>query len=424
MNIDINNFNSKKVKKKVDILILGAGMIGLSLAYQISRKYKDLSILILDKESKIGMHNSGRNSGVLHAGIYYKPGSLRAKVCVEGAKRLKEWCLSEGLNVLNCGKVIVTQKIDQNKELDLLMDRAMKNGAKVEFIDNKDLKEISPFIRNATDKSIWSPNTCVVDPISILERLSYRIKEMGVKVGFNSKITDIDNDKNSVSFLRNGIENIIYYGHLFNCCGVNTDEVAKKFNISEDYKILPFKGIYWQLKSNKQFSFKTNIYPVPDLNLPFLGVHITPNLKGDIFLGPTAVPAFGKENYNGINGFDPLLTANFIGDLSFQMLKNLNGFRRYAAEQAFQGFKPFFVKAVQDLIPSIKSQDLIKSNKVGIRAQLFDIRKKELIQDFKLITVKNTTHVLNAISPAFTASFALADLIIERSKIFASSDKL
>ena len=149
-----------------------------------------------------------------------------------------------------------------------------------------------------------------------------------------------------------------------------------------------------------------------------MGVHITPNTEGDIFLGPTAIPAFGKENYEGIKGFDPFLTTSFLGNLSSQWLQNSNGFRRYALEQAFLGFKPFFLKAAKSLVPSLKSEDLIPSKKVGIRAQVFDIKKNKLVQDFKLVNAENSTHVLNAISPAFTASFALADVIIDESKIF------
>tara|TARA_Y100000991_G_scaffold194637_1_gene163385 strand:+ start:4833 stop:6059 length:1227 start_codon:yes stop_codon:yes gene_type:complete len=406
-----------KDKINTDILILGGGMVGLSLAYQLLKIHKGLSIKILDKEKKLGLHNSGRNSGVLHAGIYYEPGSLKAKVCVEGAKRLKEWCLSENLDVLQCGKIIVTQKNNQNNELNTLYDRALMNGAKVEFIDKKDLKKYSPLIYSATEKALWSPNTCVVEPKSILKRLSERLVDLGVEIIFNIKNLEINTEKNYVEISKEGLLEKVFYGHLFNCCGVHADEIAKKFNICENYKILPFKGLYWKLKSNKYYNFKTNIYPVPDLNVPFLGVHITPNTKGEIFLGPTAIPAFGKENYYGLKGFQPFLTAKFLQDLGIQWFLNKNGFRRYAREQALQGLKPIFLKSAQALIPSIKNEDLIKSSKVGIRAQLFDKNEGKLIQDFKLINHRNSTHVLNAISPAFTASFALADLIIERSPI-------
>ena len=406
-----------KVSKNHHILILGGGMVGLSLAHQIKKKDKKSQITIIEKEQKFGLHNSGRNSGVLHAGIYYEPGSLKAKVCVEGAKRLKEWCISEKLDVLQCGKIIVTQKKTQNIELNKLFERATKNGAEVEFIDKKDLKKHSSLIYNATEKALWSPNTCVVDPKSVLKRISEILINLGIEVRYNVKELNINIEKNYIEIYKKGIVEKLSYDHLFNCCGVHADEIAKKFNICENYKILPFKGLYWKLKSNKFYNFKTNIYPVPDLNVPFLGVHITPNTKGEIFLGPTAIPAFGKENYSGLKGFEPFATAKFLQDLGRQWILNKNGFRRYAKEQALQGLKPIFLKSAQSIIPSIKNEDLIKSSKVGIRAQLFDKKECKLIQDFKLINNQNSTHVLNAISPAFTASFALADLIIEKSTL-------
>ena len=291
----------KSLNNNVDILIIGGGMVGLSLAHQISRNFKDLSIFILDKEISLGLHNSGRNSGVLHAGIYYKPFSLRAKVCVDGAKRLKEWCISEDLKILNCGKLIVTQNENQISDLNLLFKRAQKNGANVKLIGKEEVKNHSPLIYSATEKSIWSPNTCVVNPKSVLKRLTERVKEMGVKIICGTKILQVNASKRIISYsLKNGEAINCNYGHLFNCCGVNSDYIARKFDVTQRYKILPFKGIYWKLKSNKNFAIKTNIYPIPDLNLPFLGVHITPSLSGDIFLGPTAIPAFGKENYYGL----------------------------------------------------------------------------------------------------------------------------
>tara|TARA_Y100000589_G_scaffold133659_2_gene127685 strand:+ start:15358 stop:16587 length:1230 start_codon:yes stop_codon:yes gene_type:complete len=404
-------------RRTYDILILGGGMVGLSLAHQIKKKDKNLSIKIIDKEEKLGLHNSGRNSGVLHAGIYYEPGSLKAKVCVEGAQRLKQWCLDENLDVLKCGKVIVTQKKTQNNELDKLFKRAKKNGAKVEFIDKKELKKHSSLIYNATEKALWSPNTCVVDPKSVLKKLGEKLFDLGIVIEFNLNNFKINVEQNYIEIQKKGTVEKLFYGHIFNCCGVHADEIARKFNICEDFKILPFKGLYWKLRSNNHYDFKTNIYPVPDLNVPFLGVHITPNTKGEIFLGPTAIPAFGKENYSGLKGFEPLLTVTFLKDLGKQWILNKNGFRRYAREQALQGIKPIFLKSAQSLIPSLKNEDLIKSSKVGIRAQLFDKKEGNLIQDFKLVNYKNSTHVLNAISPAFTASFALADLIIEKSPL-------
>ena len=160
-------------------------------------------------------------------------------------------------------------------------------------------------------------------------------------------------------------------------------------------------------------NFKTNLYPVPDLNVPFLGVHVTPSLEGTIYLGPTAVPALGRENYKGIENFEPLSTVEFFAEMAKLYVKNSNGFRKYATEQAFQGLKPIFLKSAQKLIPNLKDRDLLLSSKVGIRSQLYDKKSLMLVDDFKMITKTNSTHLLNAISPAFTASFELADLVLK-----------
>ena len=402
---------------KKDIVIIGAGMVGISLAYQIKEKYKNLSILILEKEKEIGMHNSGRNSGVLHAGIYYEPNSLRARVCVDGAQRLKEWIKSQGLEILNCGKLIVAQKEEQSSNLEFLFERGKKNGAEVEMIDKKELYKRAPYAFSATGTAIWSPKTSVVNPKKILLRMQEILHYKKVNLLYKAKIIKAIPEESSLIIKSGNSKKKIVYEHLFNCAGVFADSVAKEFNIGKNYKILPFKGIYWKLKSNTSFNIKMNIYPVPDLNVPFLGVHVTPNLKGEINFGPTAIPAFGRENYSSLNGFEPLLTSQLIGELTNQWLKNSNGFRKYAKEQAFLGFKKLFLKSAQEIIPDLKNEHLIKSDKVGIRAQLFDKNKSEFVNDFLLENSFNSTHVLNAISPAFTASFALADLIIEKSQI-------
>ena len=184
--------------------------------------------------------------------------------------------------------------------------------------------------------------------------------------------------------------------------------------------MLPFKGLYWQLDPKAPFNFSTNLYPVPDLNVPFLGVHVTPSPDGTVSLGPTAIPAWGRENYRGFDGMEPLMALEFLGDLASQWWRNAGGFRRYAREQALHGLKPLFLRAAQTLVPGLRNEHLILSQKVGIRAQLYDRRTGTLVQDFWLEHGQFSTHVLNAISPAFTASFALADLILDQST-FASN---
>ena len=400
---------------KTDIAILGGGMVGLSLAHQIKNKYKDLSITIIEKEEKIGLHTSGRNSGVLHAGIYYPPNSQKAKVCVNGSKRLQEWCIEQEIKVNRCGKIITPQRADLDSQLEVLLARAKSNSAEAYIIDEIEFNKIVPDGRTASGRALWSPNTCVVDPKIILRRLFDNLVKKNVRFLFTRDIKSVNILKKKL-FLNLGIEKeIVEYGHVFNCCGLYSDKVAKKFEVGENFNLLPFKGVYWALKKEAPFNFKTNLYPVPDLSLPFLGIHVTPCANGLITLGPTAIPALGRENYEGLSNFEPINSISFAYNLLNQWKNNKNGFRNYAKELILHGFKSFFLKSAQQLIPELKSEHLIKFEKVGIRAQLFDKKSQVLVNDFVMEESYGSTHVLNAISPAFTASFELADLILDKS---------
>ena len=403
-------------KMQFDVIIIGGGIVGLSIAYLISEKNKSLNLLIIDKEKEIGLHSSGRNSGVLHAGIYYKPETLKAKVSVEGAKLLKEWCREESLPLLTCGKVISPQLIELDPQLDLLLERGRKNGAKVDLIDSKDFYKLVPDGRTSSGRALWSPNTCVVKPYLVLQRLKKILEDRGVKFSLNSNIISCSNKKKSITLRTGNLCEIKSYGHLFNCSGLQADRIAKLFNLAKDLSILPFKGIYWSLREDAPFNFKTNLYPVPNLSVPFLGVHVTPSPSGEVTLGPTAIPAFGRENYRGISNFEPLMSIDFISVLISQFILNKSGFRQYATDQALQGFKPIFLNSAKLLVPKIESKHLELSSKVGIRAQLFNKKEKKLVDDFYVETTSSSTHVLNAISPAFTASFALAEVIIDKSE--------
>lgn len=404
-----------------DIVILGSGMVGMSLAYQLTERKPNLSITLIDKETEIGCHSSGRNSGVLHAGIYYPPGTLKAQVCVQGARRLRAWCEVERLPVFACGKVIAPQSVELDAQLELLLERGRANGAEVHLMDEPEFLQRVPDGRTATGRAIWSPNTCVVKPKLVLHRLHQRLKERGVRFVTGARVQNVNDDRRQLTLVQSATpDSTLTYGHLFNAAGLQADRVARAFGLGEHCVLLPFKGLYWQLDPKAPFSFTTNLYPVPDLNVPFLGVHVTPSPDGTVSLGPTAIPAWGRENYRGLEGIEPFMAVRFLGDLASQWWNNSGGFRRYAQEQAFHGIKPLFLKAAQALVPGLRSEDLIPSKKVGIRAQLYDRKSGTLVQDFCLEQGAASTHVLNAISPAFTSSFALADLILDQSPLFSS----
>tara|TARA_B100000242_G_scaffold294288_1_gene276031 strand:- start:3084 stop:4301 length:1218 start_codon:yes stop_codon:yes gene_type:complete len=397
-----------------DICIIGAGMVGLSLANQISERYPNLSITIIEKEKKIGKHTSGRNSGVLHAGIYYEPGSIKAKVCVEGARRLKNWCKENNISILECGKVITPQKIELDNQIDKLYKRGILNGAKVEIIDENQFNSIAPDGFTSSGRALWSPATSVVNPMEVINKLKDILSKKGVKfIFFEQDWTKSKNNK------KINLSNKAYlnYDFLFNCAGLYSDKVAKRFGVGKEFTMLPFKGSYWELKENTPLNLSTNLYPVPDLEFPFLGVHATPGFGGKIYLGPTATPAFGRENYYGLRNLDMNTSLSFAFHMTSQFFISKK-MRNYIFNQAFEWLPHKFIDAARLILPKVKLDYIKKSPKVGIRPQLYDLTNKTLVEDFLIIETEGSSHIINAISPAFTASFAFADRIIDNCSYF------
>ncbi len=398
---------------KNKVVIIGSGIVGMTIAYQLLTRKLSKDILIIEKENLPGKHTSGRNIGVVHSGLYYKPDSLKAKVCVKGSKRLRRWVSDRNLYLNKCGKLILPTNEYLNNRIDELYDRGKKNGCNVEIWNLVKLKNKFPYVKLSCGRALWSPDTSIISPKEILSTLFNELKEKNVDFLFNSEITSVNQTMNFIEIYNN---KKIYFDYLFNCAGLNADKVARLFDLGSNYKLIPFKGQYMQLKTNFIFKVSSNIYPVPDLNIPFLGVHFTPG-SGGTYIGPTATLALGRENYKGIDSLEPFSLIGNINILAKQYLSGKNGFRRYFHEQAFQTFRPFFIKAAKELIPSVKAENLKYSNKSGIRAQLIDLKSLKLVDDFISIETKNSMHVLNAISPAFTSGFELADLIIKKSRI-------
>ncbi|MCP9775659.1 NAD(P)/FAD-dependent oxidoreductase [Cyanobium sp. WAJ14-Wanaka] len=395
-----------------DVLILGGGMVGLCIAHQLLDRGISRNITLLDKEPELGLHSSGRNSGVLHAGLYYKPGSLKAQVCVAGARRLRAWVEERQLPINPCGKVIVPPRAELDPQLDLLAKRGLANGAQLELWDEMQLHQLIPEARTASGRALWSPNTAVVKPIKVVQRLQQELQEQGLRILRGQQHWQVQPQAMQLK-LQDG--SVISYGHLFNCSGLQADRVAHQFGVGRQYSLLPFKGLYWQLKPGCPIQPRANLYPVPDLDVPFLGVHFTPSADQTplVSIGPTATPAWGRENYRGLQAVEPAMAAANVALLARQYLANRGGFRRYVHEQAFLALPPLLLGAAQQLIPAVRPEHLEISQKVGIRSQLFNHSSQRLEDDFLCLPGPASTHVLNAISPAFTASFALADLIID-----------
>ena len=295
-----------------------------------------------------------------------------------------------------------------------LQARALKNGVETKLIDIDKTKHLVNDINQIGKKALWSPHTSIVNPSEIIDTLHKELKEKGAKFKFNlPPIISISNRKLN---LEDGSK--IEFDYLYNCSGANADKLAHMMKIGVEYRIFPFRGNYWELKTNR-FDIKTNIYPIPDLRYPFLGIHFTPDAiyPNKIYIGPTAELALGRQNYRGYEGIEFNDFIKNVSALSTDYILDRGRFRGYFHDQAFQGLFPILVKAAKSIIPSIRAEDIKKSDKVGIRSQLYNLKEHKLVEDFLCINGINSCHVINAVSPAFTASFELADLIINKSSI-------
>jgi len=392
-----------------DFVVVGAGIVGLALARELRTRHPDCTIVVVEKESEVGLHASGRNSGVLHSGIYYGEGSLKARVCAEGAREMASYCEEHGLPIDRVGKVILPVRADDDSQLDVLFARALRNGASVEMIDERQLAELEPDARTLTGRALLSPRTAVVDARSVLRHLATHLSDQGVRFMLGRGVSEIDPAHAAVRFDNGSLA----FGHLYNTAGLYADRIAQRFGVGDAYSILPFKGIYYRLSPSSGLRIRRLIYPVPDLRYPFLGVHFTTAVDGTIYLGPTAIPAFGRENYRGVSGLSARESATIGWRLAQQYLRNRQGFRGFAHAEGRRILKRYFVEAARVLVPAVRSEDLLRSGKVGIRAQLLDRRSGELVMDFVVEQGPRSTHVLNAVSPGFTSAFSFARVILD-----------
>ena len=400
--------NKATAIKKSDFLIIGGGIVGLALARELAKRGLG-RVRILEKEKKLGVHSSGRNSGVLHAGIYYPPDSLKAKVCVAGQKRMLEYALEHDIPVKKTGKVIVATEPGNVSQLDVLFERARANGVRVEKIDLNHLKEIEPEA-HSFEKALYSPDTAVIDAKKVLECLSEDLAGLGVTLEKDAEAVSIDTRAKTVR----GPAGTYGYGHLVNAAGLHADRIAHLMGVGERYRILPFKGFYRKLTSSAAARFKASIYPVPDLGMPFLGLHITRTIHDEVLLGPTAIPALGRENYGFWEGMDLRELPRIMIDLAGMVLKNTDGFARMVQDELSKYLDVGFLKAVRRLAPALGPEDIVPSDKVGIRAQLVDHVARKLVMDLVVESGPDSTHVLNAISPAFTSAFSFAEVLADR----------
>lgn len=378
---------------KYDYLIVGSGIIGMTIAYELKQQDENLKLALIDKEDDVAKHASGRNSGVLHAGFYYSANSLKAKFTVDGNKLVKEFCSSNNIPVKQTQKIVVAKDEKELEGIYELQKRAEINGVETKIISEEEVLKIDPNIKTYK-KALFSPNTASVDPKEVCYRLRDVLKESGVEFFFNTSFEDCK----------------LEYKYLINSAGAYADKIAQSFGLAKDYTLLPFKGIYLKYMPNKT-DIKTNIYPVPNLANPFLGVHYTITSDGSIKIGPTAIPAFWRENYDGFSNFSLKEMIEILYYEAKLFILNSFNFRNLAIEEMKNYSSKIFIQKAKDMVKNIGSD--FKPIPAGIRAQLLNTKTNELVQDFVLEHGKNSTHVLNAVSPAFTCSFAFAKYVVD-----------
>jgi (S)-2-hydroxyglutarate dehydrogenase len=388
---------------RTDYLIIGAGIVGLTIAREIKLRVPGASVILLEKEDRPGRHSSGRNSGVLHSGIYDQPGTAKARLCAEGAREMAAYCKKHRLPLNRIGKLLLAVSPEEVAQLDLLECRGAANGVEAHRVDGAALRALEPEARS-TGQALFVPSTSVVSPMAVIEQLIDEIGKLGVTLQCGGHLASVHPRTAYVQWAGTSIS----YGHVVNAAGLHADSVAHLFGAGRRYAMLPFKGIYWKIRSDAHFQLRHLIYPVPDLRVPFLGVHTTTALDGATYIGPSAIPAFGRENYRGLRGANFNEGASILKHLLTQFTLGHDGFRRLAWQEGSRAMKWRFVKAANRLLPRLRASHLQACDKVGIRAQLLDLENRRLVQDFLIETRHNSTHVLNAVSPAFTSAFPLA----------------
>lgn len=390
-----------------DVVIIGGGIVGLATAYQIKGKSPDASIVILEKEQEVAKHQTGNNSGVIHSGLYYKPGSLKARNCISGYQKLLEFCDQESIKYELCGKIVVATDQHEVPYLNTLHDRGKQNGLDGLINLNADqLKEYEPHVNGVA--GIYVPQTGIIDYKEVCLKLKEKLLSQGVEIFFGEKVKDIKVMAKSSTVVSS--TKSIDASLVVNCAGLYSDKVAQMTPAKPDLKIVPFRGEYYQLKKESQHLVKNLIYPVPDPNFPFLGVHFTRMINGGVEAGPNAVLAFAREGYSKgiINPAELIETLAWPG---FQ--KVAWKYWRTGMGEMYRSFsKAAFTRALQKLLPEIKESDL-ETGGAGVRAQACD-RQGGLLDDFQIYEDERCVNVCNAPSPAATSSLAIGDEVAGR----------
>jgi len=402
------------INKEFDHIIIGAGIVGISLGLAILERNPNKKILIIDKEEKPGVHASGRNSGVLHAGFYYSPDSLKAKFCRQGNLELRSFCKENDLEILETGKVVVCQDNQDVIRLEELYRRGVANGVNIEILDKNELNKIEPAAQTV-DKFIWSPTTAVGNPREVISKLAEKFTKLGGSFSFNTqvKLVEINNE------ILVRTKNTTYSAKsIINSAGAYASDLAKQVNVGTEYICLPFLGAY---KKTKLLSInpKRLVYPVPNPINPFLGVHTTITLNNELKIGPTAFPVIGKEQYRLIDGFNIKELFDFFVSSTALLKSDSVNLLGLAKEEAMKLFTKPLLKRTRKLSSSLDSNKGWVKYPSGIRAQVINTKTKSIEMDYIVKADKNVVHILNAVSPGWTSSLPFARWVVENQPLLA-----
>jgi L-2-hydroxyglutarate oxidase LhgO len=386
-------------------LIIGGGIIGINIALALARRFPDQSVALIEKEDELGTHASGRNSGILHAGFYYSADSLKARFTKEGNAVLAAYCAEKGLRINRCGKLVVARDASELAGLDELLRRGRVNNVPLEDISDADARRIEPRVRTF-QRAIFSPTTSAIDPTEVTLSLAADAEKAGVVIVRRTKYLGRRGTMVRTS------SGTIECGYVVNAAGLYADRVARDYGFSDNYRILPFKGLY--LYADEGEKVRTNIYPVPNLANPFLGVHFSVTTNGRTTIGPTAMPAFWREQYGGLAGFSGRELADIITRQLVLLARNDFGFRGLALSELKKYSRSNLVALAAGMVCELDPRRYTHWGRPGIRAQLLDIRTRQLVSDFHVEGDDRSMHVLNAVSPAFTSSIPFASYVVDR----------
>jgi L-2-hydroxyglutarate oxidase len=390
-----------------DYVVIGGGIVGVSTAWQLQQEFPDRTILLLEKEKELAFHQTGHNSGVIHSGIYYEPGSLKADFCKAGLTATIEFCNAHDIPFEQCGKLLVATNELENSRLAALEERARQNRIEVALLDANALRTLEPRVEGIG--ALHVPSTGIVDYRQVSEHMARLFRDLGGEIRLGAEVTGLSENRDSIE-IRTSTGDSIQAGYLVSCSGLMADRVARMLDINIDFQVIPYRGEYYRLPADKTDIVSHLIYPVPDPDLPFLGVHLTRMIDGAVTVGPNAVQGWKREGYGAINVNlkDVLSMVRFPG---FWKVTSRN-FRTGIAETRDSLWKPGYLKRVRKYCPSIELKDLLPYP-AGIRAQAVS-SDGTLIHDFLFAETRRSLHVCNAPSPAATAAIPIGQHIVRK----------